>query len=86
MGIMEITTSIVTISIGGIAVIRAITEARKNFCSIIINIMLGGTLFTILNIMGVEMPLNLITAIIIVLLGVPGVGLILLVKMFFGIF
>lgn len=86
MGVIEITSFIVTVSLGGVALIRIFNESRKNICSIIVNILLGGTLFAILNIIGVRIDLNLITGGIIAFLGVPGVGLIILLKSLFKIF
>ena len=75
MGVLEIASYIVTASIGGFALLRILNDSRKNLCSVILNAMLGGTLFTILNIMGLKIALNFITGGIILLLGVPGVVL-----------
>ena len=86
MGVLEIDFYIVTESIGGFALLRILNDSRKNLCSVILNAMLGGTLFTILNIMGLKIALNFITGGIILLLGVPGVVLILILKGIFRIF
>ncbi len=86
MGVVEITSYLITALFGGVALFRTFNDSRKNICSIIINVILGGTLFIILNIMGVKIPLNLITGGIVVFLGVPGVVLIILLKVIFKIF
>lgn len=83
---LEITSFIITLSIGGVALLRIINDSRKNICSIIMNIMLGGALFAIINLMGFSIKLNLITGSIITFLGVPGIILIVLLKLMFGFF
>ena len=83
---LEIVSFVITFSIGGIALFRTINDARKNICSIIINIMFGGFFFAIINIMGYSINLNFITGSIIMFLGVPGIILIILLKLMFGIF
>lgn len=83
---LEITSFIVTISIAGIALLRILKDSLKNLASVVLNIMFGGTLFALLNIMGFPITLNLITGSIITLLGVPGVALIVILKMIFNIF
>lgn len=83
---LELTSFVVTISVGGIALLRIFNDSRKNLCSIILNIMIGGALFAVLNIMGVSITLNLISGSIIAFLGVPGVILLIILKSIFGIF
>lgn len=83
---LEITSFIITLSLGGVALLRILNESRKNICSIIMNVMLGGALFAIINIMGFSINLNLITGSIITFLGVPGIILIIILKLMFGIF
>lgn len=83
---LEITSFIITLSIGGIALLRIFNDSRKNICSIIMNIMLGGTLFAIINTMGFTINLNFITGSIITFLGVPGIVLIVILKLMFGFF
>ena len=83
---LEITSFIITLSIGGVALLRIFNDSRKNICSIIMNIMLGGALFAIINLMGFSIKLNLITGGIITFLGVPGIILIVLLKLMFGFF
>lgn len=86
MAFLEIGAYIVTVSFGGFLLIRIFNATRKNLCSIILNIMLGGSLFLILNLMGAELPFNLITGGMIVFLGAPGVIAIILLRILFGIF
>lgn len=86
MGVLGIASYVVTATIGGFALLRILNDSRKNLCSVIINALLGGTLFAILNIMGISIALNFITGGIILLLGVPGVVLILILKSIFSIF
>ena len=83
---LEITSFIITLSVGGIALFRIFNDSRKNICSIIMNLMLGGFLFAMINILGFSINLNLITGSIITFLGVPGIVLIVILKLMFGIF
>lgn len=69
-----------------IALFRIINDSRKNICSIIINTILGGTIFVVLNMMGFSIKFNIITGGIIVFLGIPGTILIVILKLLFGIF
>ena len=48
--------------------------------------MFGGALFALLNIMGFSITLNLISGCIIAFLGVPGVVLLVILKIILGIF
>lgn len=83
---VEITSFLVTISIGGIALLRILRDSMGNICSVILNIMFGGALFAMLNIMGFSITLNLFSGCIIVFLGVPGVVLLVILKIILGIF
>lgn len=86
MGVLEITSLVFTASISFLALIRILNETRKNICSIIINILLGGIVFIIFNIIGFKITLNFITGGIIALLGLPGTILIVFLKLIFKIF
>lgn len=86
MAFLEIGSYVVTVSFGGFLLIRIFNATRKNLCSIILNILLGGSLFLILNIMGASLPFNLVTGCMIAFLGVPGVVAIILLRILFGIF
>lgn len=86
MATLEITSFVLTASIAGIALIRMIKDSLRNLPSIVLNIMFGGFLFAILNILGFSITLNFITGTIIALLGVPGIALIVVLKLIFGIF
>jgi len=83
---IEIVSFIITASIGGIAFLRILNESRKNLFSIFINIILGGSLFILLNTIGFSITLNYITGSIITLLGIPGIGLLVILKIILGIF
>ena len=83
---LEITSFIITFSIGGTALFRILNDSRKNICSVITNIMFGGFFFAIINIIGYTINLNFITGSIITFLGVPGIILIVLLKLMFGVF
>lgn len=85
LAVIEVSSFIVTSIIGAVALIRVMNDARKSICSIILNIMFGGALFVILNIMGVTIALNLVTGGIITFLGVPGVVLLIILKIIFNI-
>lgn len=73
MSVLAISSLIFISSIGFLALFRILNETRKNLCSIIINILLGGALLTILNLMKIKIVLNFITCGCVALLGVPGV-------------
>ena len=83
---LEIGAYIITALFGSIAVVNVIRQCMKNITSIFLNVLFGGVLFTILNILGMKLALNMITGGIITFLGVPGVGLIIILKALFGIF
>lgn len=83
---LEMISFIVTISVGGFAIFRILNESRKHLCSIIVNIMLGGFFFALINIIGYTINLNLITGSIIAFLGVPGVVFIIILKVMFKMF
>jgi hypothetical protein len=86
MATLEIVSFVITMSIGGVTLIRIINDSRKHLCSIVINILLGGFFFALINIIGFKINLNLITGSIITFLGVPGIALIVILKLMFGIF
>lgn len=86
MAVVEVSSFLITSFVGMVALARIINDARKSLCSIILNIMFGGTLFIILNIIGVDITLNLITGSVVTLLGIPGVILLIVLKTIFKIF
>ena len=83
---LEVTSFVITLSIGGIALFKIFNDSRKNICSIIVNMMVGGALFALINIMGFHINLNFITGTLITFLGIPGIVLIIILKLMFGIF
>ena len=83
---LNVTSLLVIISITITAIIRIIRDSFKNLSSLIANIILGGIVYVVLNIMGFSIMFNLMTCSIIVLLGLPGIALIIFLKIIFGIF
>ena len=60
-------------------------KSAKRMSMIIINGILGGALFIMLNILGMKLAVNAITIGIIGLLGVPGVLLVVIMKLVLGV-
>ena len=60
-------------------------KTAKRMSMIIINVILGGALFIMLNILGMKLAVNAITIGIIGLLGVPGVLLVVIMKLVLGV-
>lgn len=69
--------------LGGISLIKSVSENRSVILVILINIIFGGFAYALLNIMGVSINLNIITGACIGALGVPGVALITVLKLLF---
>lgn len=67
-----------------IVIITAMLKAVKKISTIIINSLIGGTLFIILNILGLGLPVNIISIIVTALLGIPGVLLIIVYMLVMG--
>lgn len=86
MAALQITSYLFTICVGGVALLRIFKDSFKNLSSIILNIMFGGALYAMINILGFPITLNILSGCIIAFLGVPGVVLLVILKIIFGIF
>lgn len=84
MGIETISAYAVAIFIILVLINLMLKSARK-MSMIIINGILGGALFIMLNILGMKLAVNAITIGIIGLLGVPGVLLVVVMKLVLGV-
>lgn len=69
--------------LGGISLIKSLSENKSMTLVVLINIILGGSIYALLNIMGMNINLNIITGACIGILGVPGVFLIVVLKLLF---
>ena len=68
-----------------LVLINLMLKSAKRMSMIIINGILGGALFIMLNILGMKLAVNAITIGIIGLLGVPGVLLVVIMKLVLGV-
>lgn len=84
MGIETISAYAVAIFII-LVLINLMLKTAKRMSMIIINVILGGALFIMLNILGMKLAVNAITVRIIGLLGVPGVLLVVIMKLVLGV-
>ena len=84
MGIETISAYAVAIFII-LVLINLMLKTAKRMSMIIINGILGGALFIMLNILGMKLAVNAITVGIIGLLGVPGVLLVVIMKLVLGV-
>lgn len=84
MGIETISAYAVAIFII-LILINLMLKTAKRMSMIIINVILGGALFIMLNILGMKLAVNAITVGIIGLLGVPGVLLVVIMKLVLGV-
>ena len=84
MGIETISAYAVAIFII-LVLINLMLKTAKRMSMIIINVILGGALFIMLNILGMKLAVNAITIGIIGLLGVPGVLLVVIMKLVLGV-
>lgn len=84
MGIETISAYAVAILII-LVLINLMLKSARRMSMIIINGILGGALFIMLNILGMKLAVNFITIGIIGLLGVPGVILVVIMKLVLGV-
>ena len=84
MGIETISAYAVAIFII-LVLINLMLKTAKRMSMIIINVILGGALFIMLTILGMKLAVNAITIGIIGLLGVPGVLLVVIMKLVLGV-
>lgn len=69
----------------GIVIIATMLKSIKKISTIIVNSLIGGTLFIILNILGLNLPVNIFSIIFVALLGVPGVMLVVVYMLIMGV-
>ena len=87
----KVTVGIETISAYAVAgfivlvLINLMLKSAKRMSVILINVILGGALFIILNILGMELTVNALTIGIVGLLGIPGVILVVIMKLILGV-
>lgn len=67
--------------LGGISLIKSISEKKSIILVILINSILGGILYALFNLIGMNINLNIITASCIGILGVPGMLLVVALKL-----
>lgn len=82
---MDVISTYVILGFGGIVIIATMIKSIKKISTLIINSLIGGTLFVILNILGLNLPVNIVTILITALLGVPGVILVVLYMLIMGV-
>ncbi len=63
------------------AIYRMVEELVQNKVKILRNLFAGGLMFSLLNFLGFSIHLNIINSIIIILLGMPGIVLIVVLKL-----
>ena len=62
------------------AIYRMVEELMESKTKILRNLFVGGVMFSLLNFLGFSIHLNIINSIIIILLGLPGIVLIVVLK------
>ena len=68
-----------------LALINIMLKSVRRMSIIIINVLLGGAMFIILNILGMKLTVNIFTVSAIGLLGIPGVVLVIIMKFILGV-
>ena len=66
-------------------IINMMLRSAKRMSVILINVLFGGALFIILNILGMELTVNALTVVLVGLLGIPGVILVVIMKLILGV-
>lgn len=69
----------------GSVIIATMLKSIKKISTIIVNSLIGGTIFIILNILGLNLPVNIFSIIFVALLGVPGVMLVVVYMLIMGV-
>ena len=82
MGIETISAYIIMFIVA-IIIISFMIKNAKSFSVIAINSTLGGTLFAILKILGMDLEISILNICLIGLLGIPGVFITLIIKFMF---
>lgn len=68
-----------------IVLINVMLKSMRRMSVILVNVLLGGTLFIILNILGMKLTVNAITVGLVGLLGIPGVFLVMIMQLILGV-
>ena len=68
-----------------IVIVNFMLKSMRRMSVIIINVILGGAFFGILNILGMNLTINAITVALIGLLGIPGVIIVVIMKLMLGV-
>ena len=68
------------------SIYRMLNDIKNDWKQLFWNIFWGSILFSALNLLGLSINLNIVSASLIVLLGVPGIVLTVLLKLLFVIF
>lgn len=70
--------------LGFFSLISTVSEGKNIFSIIVLNVILGGVMYIAFNCFGINIDLNYITGVCIGALGVPGVLLVVILKMLFS--
>ena len=68
-----------------IVIVNIMLKSAKRMSVILINVLLGGALFVILNILGMQLAVNAVTIGLVGLLGIPGVIIVVIMKLILGV-
>ena len=68
-----------------IVLVNLMLKSMRRMSVILINVLLGGALFIILNILGMKLTVNVITVGLVGLLGIPGVILVMIMQLILGV-
>ena len=68
-----------------LVIINLMIRSARRMSVIIINVIFGGALFVILNILGMKLAINAVTIGLIGLLGIPGVFIVVIMKLILGV-
>ena len=70
---------------GFTTIVKALAKKEDFFVTLLINVLFGGAFFVILNLCKVQLPLNLISGACIAVAGIPGVILLIVLKIVFKV-
>lgn len=68
-----------------IVIVNIMLKSARRMSVILINVLLGGALFVILNILGMQLAVNAVTIGLVGFLGIPGVILVVIMKLILGV-
>lgn len=68
-----------------IVIVNIMLKSARRMSVILINVLLGGALFVILNILGMQLAVNAVTIGLVGLLGIPGVIIVVIMKLILGV-